>query len=200
MTHFRVHLAELFVVGAVVAVAAACGGSEPEPSAPIALAPTLNAAPTAAPTASAAPTAAPSASASPLAALEPALASAAQAVLNEVARAEAPGAKPAGATKVGLLGAGQQSELAATLQPGKCYTIVAVGLPPVAEVNVQLLPATGVPGLDAVLAQDQGTGPQAILGKAPNCYKWALPVAGPVRVVTTVAVGQGLVATQVYEK
>jgi hypothetical protein len=102
--------------------------------------------------------------------------------------------------KVGLLGTGQTSEMTLSMAPGKCYTIIAVGLPPVSEVNIQLLPATTVPGMQAALGEDQMVGPRAVVGKTPNCFKWPLPVAGAARIVTTVAAGQGLVATQIYEK
>ncbi len=102
--------------------------------------------------------------------------------------------------KVSLLGTGQTSEMTLSMAPGKCYTVIAVGLPPVAELNVQLLPTVTVPGLQPVLAEDQMIGARAVVGKTPNCFKWPLPVAGAARVVTTVAGGTGLVATQVYEK
>jgi hypothetical protein len=95
---------------------------------------------------------------------------------------------------------GQQLETVITMQPGKCYTVIAVGLPAVSEVNIQLVASTPVPGMNPVLAQDQSTGPQAVLGKAPNCYKWALPLPGAGKVITSVAAGQGVAVVQVYEK
>ncbi len=197
--------AAVLIFGALL-VELSCGGSEPEPETPAALAPTT---PTAsAPASTAAPASTPSATAqsttpppSPLAPVEPALAQAAQAVLNEVAKTEAPpGAKPSGMPTVGLLGPGQVSEMTLSMAPGKCYTIIAAGLPPVSEINVQLLPSTTVPGMQTVLAEDQMVGPRAVVGKTPNCFKWPLPVAGAARIVTTVVAGSGLVATQIYEK
>ncbi len=194
--------AAVLVVGSLV-VELSCGGSDPEPETPQALAPTTSATAAGTPTQ---PTAAPSATAtaaptSPIAPIEPALAQAAQAVLAQVAKEEAPpGAKGMGMPTVGLLGTGQSSEMTMSLSPGKCYTVISVGLPPVAEINVQLLPTTTVPGLQAVLAEDQMVGARAVVGKAPNCFKWPLPVAGAARVVTTVAAGTGLVATQIFEK
>lgn len=181
-----------------------CGGSEPEPESAANVVPTQSTYPAAtyAPAPSTAPVASapPAASSAPPNMIEPALQQPAIAVLNEIAGREAPGAKPVGETRVGMIGTNQSLEQAVAMRPGKCYTVVAVGLPPVTELNVQLLPATTVPGMNAVLAQDQTVGPQAILGQAPNCFKWALPVEGSVRVVTTVASGAGLVASQVYEK
>jgi hypothetical protein len=51
-----------------------------------------------------------------------------------------------------------------------------------------------------IMAQDQDTGANAVLGRKPNCYKWPMPLAAPVKVVVTVAGGSGLAAAQVYEK
>jgi hypothetical protein len=125
---------------------------------------------------------------------------AAQPLINQLAATEAAGAQPLGAAVVGMFQPGQQLETVLQLQPGKCYTAIAVGLPAVTEVNVQLVATTPVPGMSPVLAQDQTTGTQAVLGKSPNCYKWPFPFAGAVKVLTTVAAGQGVAAVQVYEK
>lgn len=137
---------------------------------------------------------------SPAQQLDASAGAAAQPILNQLAATEAPGAKPLGASVVGMFQPGQQLETVLQLQPGKCYTVLAVGLPAVTEVDVQLVAQTPVPGMSPVLAQDQTTGPQAVLGKAPNCYKWPFPIAGAVKVLTTVTAGQGIAAVQVYEK
>ncbi len=86
------------------------------------------------------------------------------------------------------------------LQPNKCYSVVAVGMPPISELNVQILAVTIIPGMAPVLATDQDTGASATLGKKPNCYKWALPLPAAVKVVVTAAGGQGVAAAQVFEK
>jgi hypothetical protein len=86
------------------------------------------------------------------------------------------------------------------MQPGKCYTIVAAGIPPVSELNIQLAGVMPIPGMSPILAQDQDTGPQAVLGRKPNCYKYPFPVGAPAKVIITVAGGSGLAAAQVYEK
>ncbi len=55
------------------------------------------------------------------------------------------------------------------MQPGKCYTVIAVAAPGgITELNVQLAAATPIPGLSPVLGQDQTTGPQAVVGQAPT--------------------------------
>lgn len=133
--------------------------------------------------------------------MDPSLGAAAQPILNQLAAAEAPaGAKPMGGSIVGNFQQGQTLESQIQLQPGKCYTVVAAGLPPVSEVNVRFTAVTPIPGSAMVLAQDQGTGPQAVLGKKPNCYKNPAPFALPVNLIIEAAGGSGIVATQVYEK
>lgn len=202
------------VAMAMVGGMAACGGSEPEPGTAAGVVPSGTypypsytyppgsypppAYP--APSGSSVPPTASTAAPNPLAPVEPALQQAAQSVLNELAKREAPGAKPVGETRVALLGTNQTAEQVLTLKPGKCYTVIASGLVPITEVNVQLYPEASVPGVNLVLAQDQTQGAQAVLGSGANCYKWALSAEGRVKVVTTVAAGAGVVATQVYEK
>ena len=138
---------------------------------------------------------------SPAQQLDPSLAAPVQSVLNQMAATEAPGAQPLGSVMAGNFQQGQTLQAQIQMQPGKCYTVVAAALIPVTEVNIQLTAVTPVPGLSSpILAQDQSTGLQAVLGQNPNCYKWAWPVAGPVNVVLTVAGGSGLAAAQVYVK
>lgn len=161
-------------------------------------------APQPAPTAQ--PTAAPSQPAPPANAgaaqqVDPTYAAAAKPILNQLARTEAmPGARPVGSALVGNFKQGQSLTSQIQLQPGKCYTVVAAGLPPVSQVKVQFVAITPLPGMAPVLAQNQDTGTQAVLGKRPNCFKNPFPVAAPVKLVLTVAGGQGVAAAEVYEK
>jgi hypothetical protein len=124
-----------------------------------------------------------------------------QPILNELAKKETvAGAKAVGTAMVGNFQTGSVLETQVQLQPNKCYTVVATSLPPVSELNVQLVAVAPIPGLAPVLAADSDTGPSAVLGRKPNCYKWALPLAAPAKVVLTVAGGSGLAAAQLYEK
>jgi hypothetical protein len=184
-----------------------CGGSEPEPETAAGVVPTgtypYPTGPVTYPpyTGATSSTAAATSSApNAMAPIEPALQQAVQAVLNQLATREAPGAKPVGETRIALLATNQTTEQSVTLKPGKCYTVIASALLPVTEVNVQMFPAVVPVGVNLVLAQDQTQGAQAVLGQGANCYKWALSAEGTVRIVTTVAAGAGVVATQVYEK
>ncbi len=112
-----------------------------------------------------------------------------------------PGAKPLGPAIGGQFTQGQQLEAQIQMQPGRCYTVVGVGLPPVQELDIQLVATVPVPGLTSpVIASDQTHGPNAVLGDKPNCFKWAAPFAAPVKVVVRVSAGQGVAAAQVFEK
>jgi len=111
------------------------------------------------------------------------------------------GAKPVGDTVVGNFGQNQTLEFPVQLTPKKCYTVVAAGLPPITEVNVQLQLTTVLPGMSPVLAVDSDRGVTAVIGKKASCYKWELGVIpAPGKVVVQVPSGSGLVVAQVYEK
>ena len=101
---------------------------------------------------------------------------------------------------VGNFQQGQTLEAEIQLQAGKCYTVVAAGLPAISEVNVRLVAVSPIPGAAMVLASDQTSGTQAVLGKAPNCYRNQAPFAIPAKVVVEAAGGQGVIASQIYEK
>jgi len=117
------------------------------------------------------------------------------------ASAAAPGAKAVGAAIAGQFTQGQSLEQTVQMNPGKCYTIVGVGAPTVQNLDIQLVPSIGIPGLPAaVVAADSTVGSTAIVGQQPNCYKWALPMGGTMKVVVTVSQGQGMAAAQVFEK
>jgi hypothetical protein len=138
-------------------------------------------------------------SGSPAQAIDPNLAGAATVPLMAYAQQEAPGMQKEGNIIAGQFQAGQSLEQAVTLQPGKCYAVLAVGAGP-SEVNIQLIATTPIPGMSPVLAQDSGTGSNASLGGRGNCYKYSLPLAGQAKYVVTVTSGSGLVAAQLYSK
>ncbi|HYQ46132.1 MAG TPA: hypothetical protein VER11_29380 [Polyangiaceae bacterium] len=133
--------------------------------------------------------------------VDPALSAAVAPLLTQLGASQTvAGSKPLGSAMVGNVGGAQNLEQQIMLQPNKCYTVVAAGMPPISELNVQFLAVTIIPGMAPVLAVDQDTGPSATLGKKPNCYKWALPLPAAVKVVVSAAGGQGVAGAQVYEK
>jgi hypothetical protein len=133
--------------------------------------------------------------------LDPTAGAAVKPILDQVAKSETqPGAVAVGETLVGNFATGGSLDIPLQLNPNKCYTIVAVGLPPVTDVNIQITLVTPLPGMTPVLAIDQETGPQAVLGKKATCYRWAFGMSAPAKVVVQVPGGSGLVIAQAYEK
>jgi hypothetical protein len=147
-------------------------------------------------------TAAPAATTpAPAATTDPAVAAAIAPMLTQLASTQTvAGSKALGTAMVGNVAPGAPLESQIMLQPNKCYSVVAVGMPPIAELNVQFLAVTIIPGMAPVLATDQDAGATAVLGKKPNCYKWALPLPVAVKVSVQSAGGAGVAAAQVFEK
>jgi hypothetical protein len=131
--------------------------------------------------------------------LDPAAASAATQLLGPAAQAAAPaGAKPMNIGLAGEFAQGQSLETVFQLEGGKCYTVVGAGAPPIQNVDVQLVPVSPLPGVAPVVAQDQTAAPIAVVGEKPNCFKALFP--GAMKVVLTVATGQGIAAAEAYVK
>jgi hypothetical protein len=110
------------------------------------------------------------------------------------------GAQPLGAPVVGPVGSGQQLEVPVQANPGQCYTAVAAGGPGVQELEVTMEYVSPVPGTSPVLAVDKDQGPTAVMAPQPNCYKWALPMGAPVKVMVRAPAGAGQAAVQVFVK
>jgi hypothetical protein len=134
-------------------------------------------------------------------ALDPTAAQAATQLIAPLGTQHAPGAKPVGSAIAGNFQQGQTLEAQVQMNPGKCYTVVGVGLPPVTNLDISLVPALPIPGLPAAtMAADNTVGSTAIVGDKPNCFKWAFPMSGMMKVVMTVSQGSGVAAAQVFEK
>jgi len=161
-------------------------GAPPPPGAPAPGVPT--------PASSPPPAAAPGAA-------DAATAAAVRLALQPRAATEAKGMKEDGAAIGGMLQEGGELTQEFMLMPGKCYTILGQGLPPIAELDMQLAGKPLVAGLPpAVLAADSTTGPSANIGAGKNCYKNPLPVAGPVILTVKATKGSGPAGAQVYSK
>lgn len=134
-------------------------------------------------------------------ALDPTAAQAATQLITPLGAQHAPGAKAVGSAIAGNFQQGQTLEAQVQMNPGKCYTVVGVGLPPVTNLDISLVPALPIPGLPAAtMAADSTVGSTAIVGDKPNCFKWAFPMSGMMKVVMTVSQGSGVAAAQVFEK
>lgn len=130
--------------------------------------------------------------------LPPAAAAVAQPILTGLAQNEVAGMQPDGPSFAGQFQQGQTLEQAFQIQPGKCYSVIGVGVG-ITELDVQIV-LHQPPLPPYVAAQDQGTGPQAVLGGKGQCFKNPLPVGGPAKVVMTATGGAGIGMAQVYSK
>lgn len=124
---------------------------------------------------------------------------------------EAPKMKPEGSMICGVVPEGGSVTGAVfMLDPTKCYTVIANGLPNVTELDVHLMiepTAAGLPPNIAAMAagpiaQDSETGAMGTIGPKQNCYKFSLPIPIPipVKVVVKARNGYGPVAAQVFSR
>jgi hypothetical protein len=134
--------------------------------------------------------------------LDPTQAQAATALITPLGQQHAPaGAKAVGSAIAGNFQQGQSLESQIQINPGKCYTIVGVGLPQVANLDISLSLISLIPGIPgASLAADNTVGSTAIVGDKPNCFKSMSPISTPVKLTMTVSQGSGVAAAQVFEK
>lgn len=104
------------------------------------------------------------------------------------------GSRPMGSPFAGQFAEGQIVERKVQLTQGKCYTVMAAGLPPVVEVNLELYEE----GAKVTVARDTTPGLQAVLGSRDQCF---LPQkTGSYQLVLYVERGQGVAAAQVFQK
>lgn len=118
-------------------------------------------------------------------------------VLQGLAQSETLGMHADGTAFAGQFQPGQVLEKPLTLQPGKCYGVVALGVG-VTELDVQIF-VQQPPAPEVVLARDQTTGPQATI-PAGSCYRNLAPVAIPATIRLRATSGTGPAMAQVYMK
>lgn len=122
-------------------------------------------------------------------------------LLTPLAAQHAPGAKPVGSAFGGNFQQGQIIEGQVQMNPGKSYAVIGAGMPTIQNLDIELVPLAPIAGLPSpILAADSTQAPTAVVGGAPNFFKWAWPVGAPVKVILRVSAGQGMAGAQVYEK
>lgn len=119
--------------------------------------------------------------------------------LQARASKEAPGMKAEGEPVAAMVQEGQSLTHEFMLMPGKCYTVLAAGLPMVQHVDLQLAAKLPLPGQAPVLAASKTQGPNASLAPGKECYKNPFPIAAQV-ILEAKATGSGPVGIQVYSK
>ena len=145
------------------------------------------------------PPATPAASGPAATPIDPNFAAVATGPLFIFAASEAPGMSKEGPLVAAQFQQGQVLETPLTLQPNKCYAVLAVGVG-IQEVDITLQLTTPIPNMNPTLAHDTGTGSQGSLGGKGNCYKWQVPVAAQAKFVITATRGAGMAAGQAYSK
>lgn len=121
-------------------------------------------------------------------------------VITATAGEEVKGMQPEGGAFAGQFTEGQTLEQPINLAPGKCYAVVGVSLPGIQELDVQIA-AQPVPQLPpAVLAQDNATGPIAVVGGKGNCFKNPAPIPVTGKVIVKATKGAGIAGAQIYVK
>lgn len=126
-------------------------------------------------------------------------AAAIQPLLTQLAAGEVQGMQPEGTAFAGNFQEGQVLEQQFTIQAGKCYSVVAASMG-IQELDVQLV-LNPAPLPAQVLAQDNTQGGTAVLGgKASGCFKNALPLGGPGKIIVKATRGAGLAIAQIYIK
>jgi hypothetical protein len=133
--------------------------------------------------------------------VDQAIAMAIKALIMPRAATEAKGMKEDGQVVAGNVQEGGTLTQEFMLMPGKCYTILGQGLPPVAQVDLQLAAKPLVPTLPAaVLAASNTQAPNPSIASGKNCYKNPFPIAAQVVLTVKATKGAGAVGAQVYSK
>ena len=118
------------------------------------------------------------------------------------AATEAKGMKEDGEAVGGILQEGGVLTQEFTLQPGRCYTVLGQGLPPITELDLQVAPKPLIAGAPVLIppVTDQTTGAAASISPGKNCY--VNPTFLPVAVILTVKAtkGSGPAGAQVYSR
>ena len=143
-------------------------------------------------------TTAPPATASNATPVPPAAAALASPLLRELARKELTGATEDGTAFAGQFMQGQILDQPVQLQPGRCYSVVGIGIG-ITELDIELI-IHQPPAPEFLAAQDNTTGPQAVLGGGQNCFRNPLPIGGPGIVRLRATGGNGVVLAQIYSR
>jgi hypothetical protein len=94
---------------------------------------------------------------------------------------------------------GQTIESAFSFQPGKCYTVVAVGAG-ITELDIEMQYVTPIPGINPSIGKDGQRGAQASIGGKGNCLKPLSPFPTNAKFIVRASAGAGVAAAQLYSK
>lgn len=121
--------------------------------------------------------------------------------LAAAAQTEAAGMQLEGDLIATRIGPGQLFEQEFRLQPGRCYTLLAVAGDGIRELDAALEALNPVRGKRTVLIEDSTTGTTAIVAGGAACFPWALKAEPQTaKFVLRVRDGDGVVVSQLYAK
>jgi len=121
--------------------------------------------------------------------------------LTQCAERDAAGMAMEGDLIASKLAPGQVLEQEFRLQPGRCYTLIAVGGAGIQELDASFETLGPVRGKSTVLAADALTGTTAVVGGGAACFVWQADLnATPAKFVLRVRSGDGVVVSQLYAR
>jgi len=128
--------------------------------------------------------------------MPPALVVGLQPVLKAMVGRDVRGMREDGAPAAAQLTPGQTFETPISLEPGRCYTAVGVGVG-VTELDLEIVIAQP-PAPEYVAATDNDAGYKAVVAEAPNCFRNPLPFAAPAKLRARAVSGSGPAIVQLY--
>lgn len=117
--------------------------------------------------------------------------------LAEAAAREAPDMQLAGDLIAGKLAPGVFVEQEIRLEPGRCYTLVAVGDDGITELDAEISRMNPVRGKGDTIAADTSTGPTAIIGGG-TCFTFDGKTPTAARFILRARAGTGVAVSQLY--
>ncbi len=121
--------------------------------------------------------------------------------LRECAEREAVDMQQEGDLIATKLAPGQLFEQEFRLQPGRCYTLVAVAGDGITELDATIETFGPARSKTEVLAKDTRTGTSAVIGGAAACFAWPPEqTALAAKFVLRAGTGTGVVASQLYAR
>ena len=121
--------------------------------------------------------------------------------LTQCADRDAAGMQLEGDLIASKLAPGQVLEQEFRLQPGRCYTLIAVGGAGIQELDASFETFGPARSKTTVLATDALKGTTAVVGGGEACFAWQADLAAtPAKFVLRVRGGDGVVVSQLYAR
>jgi hypothetical protein len=118
--------------------------------------------------------------------------------LAERAATDAAGRGYVGDMLASELSPGQEIDQEFSLDPARCYTLIAVGDDGVEELHSAITTIAPVRGGETTLVEDTSSGAVTVIGGGEGCYRPEGDSSKRVRFVLRVTAGAGLVVGQLY--